>query len=421
MATVYSPSRALGALLHFFRRASRRIRMLALRPLFRSYGKRFIFDPDGFYSFANITVGDDVALGYQPVMMAALSEIRIGCHVMFGPQVVVIGGGHNFKTVGAFMTDVHEKTGDEDLGVTIEDDVWVGARATILRGGDGWSRLDNCGRIRRNEERSSVLHRRRQPREAPQVQVGSGDDPPARVAGLPGMLEAFQRVPRGAPGRRWDAPTLPPRAGPMTGGRLSRGVRGAVAGDERCRVLLVSPLPPPAGGIARWTTQLLEQMPSFGDIEVVHVDIAPRWRAVHSTSIVLRLVGGLVQGVRDASHVCACLVSKRPDVAHLCTSGSLALLRDACLLLVARAVRLPVAYHVRMGRRIRRLRLQKPRVESVRPGREDGDCGGRARCCDRGGASTSVPVRARGADSELHFATDATGVAAGRPVAPNTD
>lgn len=134
MATVYSPSRALGALLHFFRRASRRIRMLALRPLFRSYGKRFIFDPDGFYSFANITVGDDVALGYQPVMMAALSEIRIGCHVMFGPQVVVIGGGHNFKTVGAFMTDVHEKTGDEDLGVTIEDDVWVGARATILRG-----------------------------------------------------------------------------------------------------------------------------------------------------------------------------------------------------------------------------------------------------------------------------------------------
>lgn len=136
----------------------------------------------------------------------------------------------------------------------------------------------------------------------------------------------------------------------MTGGRLSRGVRGAVAGDERCRVLLVSPLPPPAGGIARWTTQLLEQMPSFGDIEVVHVDIAPRWRAVHSTSIVLRLVGGLVQGVRDASHVCACLVSKRPDVAHLCTSGSLALLRDACLLLVARAVRLPVAYHVRMGR-----------------------------------------------------------------------
>ena len=29
---------------------------------------------------------------------------------------------------------VEEKTGNEDLGVVIEDDVWVGARAVILRG-----------------------------------------------------------------------------------------------------------------------------------------------------------------------------------------------------------------------------------------------------------------------------------------------
>lgn len=53
---------------------------------------------------------------------------------MFGPGVVVIGGGHNSTAIGKFMSDVHERTGNEDLGVVIQDDVWVGARAILLRG-----------------------------------------------------------------------------------------------------------------------------------------------------------------------------------------------------------------------------------------------------------------------------------------------
>lgn len=32
------------------------------------------------------------------------------------------------------MKTTKKKTGNEDLGVVIDDDVWVGARATILRG-----------------------------------------------------------------------------------------------------------------------------------------------------------------------------------------------------------------------------------------------------------------------------------------------
>lgn len=115
-------------------KAWKRFRMYLLMPLFKAHGRGFRFDPDGSYSFGSIFVGDDVSLGDRPVLMAALSEIRIGSHVMFGPEVVVIGGGHNTTVVGRFMTDVHEKTGNEDLGVVIEDDVWVGSRAVILRG-----------------------------------------------------------------------------------------------------------------------------------------------------------------------------------------------------------------------------------------------------------------------------------------------
>jgi maltose O-acetyltransferase len=115
-------------------RAYTRLRMLALRPLFGACGRGVLFDPDGWYSYQNIYIGDDVTLGRGPVLMAALSEIRIGNHVMFGPEVVIIGGGHNATVPGRFMSHVHEKTGNEDLGATIDDDVWVGARAVILRG-----------------------------------------------------------------------------------------------------------------------------------------------------------------------------------------------------------------------------------------------------------------------------------------------
>lgn len=116
------------------RRVSRRLRMFIYKPLFAKFGAKFIFDPDGLYSYRNIYVGDDVNFGFRPILIADLSEIKIGSHVMFGPEVMLIGGGHNTTMLGKFMTAVHQKTGNEDLGVTIEDDVWVGARAIILRG-----------------------------------------------------------------------------------------------------------------------------------------------------------------------------------------------------------------------------------------------------------------------------------------------
>lgn len=124
----------MATIFHTACRACRRFRMLIIRPLFASYGSGFSFDPDGLYSYKNIHVGNNVSLGYRPILMADLSEIRIGSHVMFGPEVVVIGGGHNSTVIGQPMATVHEKTGNEDLGVVIEDDVWVGARAVILRG-----------------------------------------------------------------------------------------------------------------------------------------------------------------------------------------------------------------------------------------------------------------------------------------------
>lgn len=69
-------------------------------------------------------------------MLATQSAIRLGDHVMFGPEVVVLGGNHRIDFRGRFMNAVTEaeKRPQDDRDVIIEDDVWVGCRAIILHG-----------------------------------------------------------------------------------------------------------------------------------------------------------------------------------------------------------------------------------------------------------------------------------------------
>lgn len=103
---------------------------------FAGYGENFDFDPDGTYSYETITVGDNVTLGVKPTLLATRSTIHIGNNVMFGPGVTVRGGNHRFDVVGVPINAVTEdmKRPEDDLGVVIEDDVWVGGGATILAG-----------------------------------------------------------------------------------------------------------------------------------------------------------------------------------------------------------------------------------------------------------------------------------------------
>lgn len=118
------------------RRTRRALRGYATVDRFAARGTGFTFDPDGVYTYETIEVGSGVDLGYRPILIAARSRIRIGDHVMFGPEVTVRGGNHKVDQVGVPMTAAAKGAGDDDLdrGVTIGDDVWVGTRAVILSG-----------------------------------------------------------------------------------------------------------------------------------------------------------------------------------------------------------------------------------------------------------------------------------------------
>lgn len=84
----------------------------------------------------NVSVGNHVSIGQDSLFMCTRAKVLIGDHVMFGPQVTVITGGHRTDMVGRYMDTVtnDEKRPEDDRDIIFEGDNWIGANATILRG-----------------------------------------------------------------------------------------------------------------------------------------------------------------------------------------------------------------------------------------------------------------------------------------------
>lgn len=124
----------IGFLYTWIRKVLRRLKLYIIRPLFKRYGRNFMFDPDDYFSYSTISVGHDVLIGSGAHFAASETYITIGSKVMFGPKVTIMGGDHNTRVIGSYMFDIKKKLPENDQPVIIEDDVWVGAGAIILKG-----------------------------------------------------------------------------------------------------------------------------------------------------------------------------------------------------------------------------------------------------------------------------------------------
>lgn len=116
------------------------------------------------------------------------------------------------------------------------------------------------------------------------------------------------------------------------------------------QVCLVSPFPPPYGGIAHWTSMVTAYAQGREDAQITLINTAPSWRSLHSDGILLRAVGGGIQLVRDAWRLAKALRKKRFDVIHLPTSGHLSSVRDVVIARVAAWFGVPLVFHIRFGR-----------------------------------------------------------------------
>ena len=126
--------RNIVLLIESFFKIHRKVIMFLKRSLFHQVGKNFVFSPNDLFSYSTISVGNDVYIGPGAKFSASKSSITIGNKVMFGPNVTIMGGDHNTSVVGSYMYDVNTKLPENDLPVVIEDDVWVGTGAIILKG-----------------------------------------------------------------------------------------------------------------------------------------------------------------------------------------------------------------------------------------------------------------------------------------------
>lgn len=94
-------------------------------------------DIKGLY---NLSVGAGTSLPSGCTIYCSEAPCTIGRKVIFGPHPTIITGDHRTDLIGRYIADVTvaEKMSDGskcyDQPVTIEDDVWLGANVTILKG-----------------------------------------------------------------------------------------------------------------------------------------------------------------------------------------------------------------------------------------------------------------------------------------------
>lgn len=104
---------------------------------FESCGEKVrIGQKSSFSGIENISIGNYSSLGSDTRILTTRAKVKIGSYVMFGPAVTIVSGDHRSDIIGKYMNEItdSEKRPEDDLDVVIEDDVWVGTSAIILKG-----------------------------------------------------------------------------------------------------------------------------------------------------------------------------------------------------------------------------------------------------------------------------------------------
>ncbi len=116
-------------------------------------------------------------------------------------------------------------------------------------------------------------------------------------------------------------------------------------------ILLVSPYPPPYGGIANWTKMLVEYTKDpAAEVNLQLVNTAPKRRTTEGRGMLERIVEGGTSMFTHRAQAAKILKTQKIDCIHLVTSGSLAVFRDLLIMQLAKQKKTPVVYHLRFGR-----------------------------------------------------------------------
>jgi maltose O-acetyltransferase len=106
-----------------------RLRLAFLRPFLKSAGENVNIQPGVYlYPLYNVSIGSNSGIGRDSFILAS-DTVQIGEDVMIGPQLIVYTANH--RTARSEPMILQPMV---NAPVTIGNDIWIGARVTILPG-----------------------------------------------------------------------------------------------------------------------------------------------------------------------------------------------------------------------------------------------------------------------------------------------
>jgi len=117
------------------------------------------------------------------------------------------------------------------------------------------------------------------------------------------------------------------------------------------KVLLVSPLPPPTGGIASWTIHVLDYFKTNEtEVNLCHYNTGGGNRRITDIGLFKRIYYGIIDLRTRISEVCDQVEDGKLDIVHITSSASLGLLRDWLMLRKLKKTKAKLIVHFRFGR-----------------------------------------------------------------------
>ncbi|MBU4537182.1 MAG: glycosyltransferase family 4 protein [Weeksellaceae bacterium] len=118
---------------------------------------------------------------------------------------------------------------------------------------------------------------------------------------------------------------------------------------NRKKVLLCSPLSGNVGGISKWTKFILEYFNSHESCEITQYYTASETAYQH-TSLVKRLFLGIFNYLPFILGLFKRISQSKFDIVHICSSGSIGLLRDWAVIKICRYYKVKTVIHFHHGR-----------------------------------------------------------------------
>lgn len=120
---------------------------------------------------------------------------------------------------------------------------------------------------------------------------------------------------------------------------------------KKLKVMFAAPVPPPYGGIGNWVLLMQRYLIDHPSIELSDiVNTGPKSRTLDGRTFADRVIGQGLEMFRQNRKMKERIAANRPDILHITTSGSMAIVRDLLLLHSAKKLGIPAFYHIRFGR-----------------------------------------------------------------------